>query len=140
MEGYNVTEAEAKARGISYPTTALKHANPGNIRAWADAHGRPYPQAHGYVDFVAWAAQQFPGLPREEMSARATAEGWRVLRVLISCYLDGKYTEGKPPTVRQMYAKYAPAADANDPNSYAGHVAAALGIHPDTKISDLITA
>jgi len=35
-----------------------------------------------------------------------------VLRKLVSQYADGKYTGGKVPTLREMFAVYAPAATA----------------------------
>ena len=65
-EGFFVTEAQAKARKIRYPTRAEINANPGNLRAWRDAKGQPYPTSGGYVDFVGWASHQFPGVSREE--------------------------------------------------------------------------
>jgi hypothetical protein len=85
-EGFFVTEAQAKARKIPYPMRA------GNIRAWRDAKGRPYPISGGYVDFAAWAAERYPGVSREEMSRRALEEGRRTLRVLVGQYLDGGQT------------------------------------------------
>jgi hypothetical protein len=139
-EGFFVTEAQAKARKIPYPTRAQRNANPGNIRAWRDAKRRPYPTSGGYVDFVAWAAERFPGASREEMSRRALEEGWRILRVLIGQYLDGKYTQGKPPTVEEMFRVYAPATDGNHPANYARFVARKIGAHPDQRLLDLVTA
>ncbi|MFN3327019.1 MAG: hypothetical protein ACK5AZ_26295 [Bryobacteraceae bacterium] len=85
MEGFYVNAAK--------PTLAQRNANPGNIRQCRDARGRPYPTHRGYVDFVAWASERFPGASREEMSRRAIEEGWRILRVLVGQYLDGKYTQ-----------------------------------------------
>jgi hypothetical protein len=86
MEGFYATAAK--------PTLAQRNANPGNIRQWRDARGRAYPTSRGYVDFVAWASERFPGVSREEMSQRAIEEGWRILRVLVGQYLDGRYTGG----------------------------------------------
>jgi len=117
-----------------------RNANPGNIRQWRDARGRPYPTHRGYVDFVAWASERFPGLSREEMSRRALEEGWRILRVLVGQYLDGKYTQGKPPTAEEMFRVYAPSADGNDPAGYARFVAGRLGARPDQRLIDLVTA
>ena len=131
MEGFYATTAK--------PTLAQRNANPGNIRAWRDARGRPYPTHRGYVDFVAWASEHFPGASREEMSQRAINEGWRILRVLVGQYLDGKYTQGRPPTVEEMFRVYAPAADGNDPEGYARYVAAKLGVRPDQGLLDLVT-
>jgi len=137
-EGFYVTEEQAKARGIPWPTLAQRNANPGNIRRWADARGKPYPTSKGYVDFVAWASERFPGASREELSRRALEEGWRVLRALIGQYLDGRYTNGQPPTFDEMFRVYAPSADNNDPAGYARFVAAKLGARPDQRITDLI--
>jgi hypothetical protein len=139
-EGFFVTETQTKARKIPYPTRAQRNANPGNIRAWRDAKRRPYPTSGGYVDFVAWAAERFPGASREETSRRALEEGWRILRVLVGHYLDGRYTGGQPPTIEEMFRVYAPAADGNDAAGYARFVAAKLGVRPDQRLLDLVTA
>ena len=139
-EGFFVTEAQAKARKIRFPTRAQINANPGNLRAWRDAKGRPYPTSGGYVDFVAWASERFPGASREEMSRRALEEGWRILHVLAGQYIDGRYTGGKPPTVEEMFRTYAPASDGNDPVGYARFVAGKLGAQPDQRLVDLVTA
>ncbi len=127
-EGYFVTEAQAKARGLKYPTRAQRNANPGNVREWRDSQNRPYPRSGGYVDFVAWASDRFPGVSAERLSQRALAEGWRVLRKLVSHYVEGKYTGGKVPTLSEMFAVYAPASDRNDPEAYARFVAKELGV------------
>jgi hypothetical protein len=139
-EGFFVTGAQARARGIPHPTRAQRNANPGNIRAWRDAKRRPYPVSGGYVDFVAWASARFPGVPRDETGSRALAEGWRVLGALVGQYLDGRYTGGRPPTAEEMFRVYAPAADNNDPAAYARFVAAKLGARPDQRLLDLVTA
>lgn len=139
-EGFFVTEAQAKARKIRFPTRAQINANPGNLRAWRDAKGRPYPTSGGYVDFVAWASEHFPGASREEMSRRALEEGWRILRVLAGQYIDGRYTGGKPPTVEEMFRTYAPASDGNDPTAYSRFVAGRLGVQPDRRLIDMVTA
>lgn len=139
-EGYFVTEAQAKARGLRFPTRAQRNANPGNIRAWRDAKRRPYPTDGGYVDFVAWASNRFPGVSGEELSRRAIEEGWRILRVLIRQYLAGRYTGGQPPTIEGMFRVYAPAADGNDPAGYARFVAAKLGARPDQRLIDMVSA
>lgn len=117
------------------PTLAQHNSNPGNIRTWRDAKG-PYPTYNGYVDFIAWASDRFPGIQRDEIGAKGLAEGWRVLKVLIGQYVDGKY--GKDPTLYSMFAVYAPVADANHPRRYAEFVAGRLGIAPDAKLSDVI--
>jgi hypothetical protein len=139
-EGFFVTEVQAKARKTPYPTRAQRNANPGNIRAWRDAKRQPYPISGGYVDFVAWASERFPGVSREEMSQRAIEEGWRILRVLVGQYLDGRYTGGQPPTIEGMFRVYAPTADGNDPAGYARFVARKIGARPDQRLLDLVTA
>lgn len=138
-EGFYVSEQEARARGIRYPTLAQRNANPGNIRRWRDASGRPYPTAKGYVDFVAWASERFPGASREEMSRRALEEGWRVLRVLIGQYIDGRYTGGQPPTIAEFVHVYAPASDNNDPMAYGRFLAGKLGVGLGQRLKDLIS-
>ena len=132
MEGFYATAAN--------PTLAQRNANPGNIRQWRDARGRPYPTHRGYVDFVAWASERFPGASRKELSRQAIEEGWRILRVLVGHYLDGRYTGGQPPTIEEMFRVYAPAADGNDPAGYARFVAAKLGVRPDQRLTNLVTA
>jgi hypothetical protein len=132
MEGFYVTAAT--------PTVAQRNANPGNIRQWRDGRGKVYPTSGGYVDFVAWASTRFPGASREEVSQRAIDEGWRILRVLVGQYLDGHYTEGRPPTVAEMLRVYAPSADGNHPAAYARFVAGKLGARPDQRLLDLVTA
>ncbi len=139
-EGFFVTEAQAKTRKIPYPTRAQRTANPGNIRAWRDAKRRQYPISGGYVDFVTWATERFPGVSQEEMSRRAIEEGWRILGVLVGQYLDGRYTGGQAPTIEEMFRVYAPAADGNDPAGYARFVAAKFGVRPDQRLLDLVTA
>jgi hypothetical protein len=140
QEGFFVTEAQAKRRGIRYPTRAQINANPGNVRVWKAASGKLYPISGGYVDFVAWAAAKFPGASHEEISRRALDEGWRILRVLIRHYFDGRYTGGKTPTLAQMFRIYAPSADGNQPAAYARFVASRLGVAEDKPLNELITA
>ena len=132
MEGFYLTAAQ--------PTLAQRNANPGNIRLWRDGRDRAYPTHLGYVDFVAWASARFPGSSREEMSRAAIDEGWRILRVLIGQYLDGRYTQGKPPTAEEMFRVYAPSADGNHPANYARFVADRIGTRPNQRLLDLVNA
>lgn len=124
------------ARG-SRRTLAQRNANPGCVRRWRDAAGRPYPTRSGYVDFVAWAARRWPDLPAQERRNRAEQEGWRVLRRLVGLYIDGAYTRGKPPTLREMMRVYAPASDGNDPDRYTSFVAGRAGINPDVPLHQI---
>jgi hypothetical protein len=140
----NIARAIAEMEGFyaaaAKPNLAQRNANPGNIRQWRDGRGRPYPTHRGYVDFVAWASERFPGLSREELSRRALDEGWRTLRVLVGQYLDGKYTQGRPPSLEEMFRVYAPSADGNHPANYARFVARKIGVRPDQRLLDLVTA
>lgn len=112
---------------------AQRNANPGNIRQWRDRTGTPYPQHKGYIDFVQWAGDHFPTATHEDLSREALDEGWRILRLLVSQYIDGHYTGGKSPTLTQMFAVYAPSADGNRPKAYAEFVAQRVGI-PEDKV------
>jgi len=137
-EGFYVSKAEAEKRGIAYPTRAQRNANPGNIRRWKDAQGNPYPTFAGYVDFVSWASEKFRGASVEEISRRALEEGWRILKALVWQYINGKYTQGKAPTLQEMFRVYAPSSDRNDPDAYARFVAEKLGCDPRQRPMDLL--
>lgn len=138
-EGFRVTQDQAADRRIPWPTIAQRNANPGNIRAWR-RNRRPYPTRGGFVDFVAWAATAFPAFGKAQQREAALKEGWRVLKVLISQYIDGRFTGGKPPSAKEMFAIYAPADDRNDPVAYAEFVAFRLAIRPEQPLIDLISA
>jgi hypothetical protein len=127
-EGFSLTEEQCRSRGIRFPTRAQINCNPGNIRRWSRG-GKALPTRAGYVDFAA----MFPG-DRE----RALKEGWDVLRTLVRQYVDGQYHEGHSPTLREMFAVYAPATDNNDPLVYAETVARKCGVSPDVALADLI--
>lgn len=137
-EGYFVTADVARQRGIPWPTRAQRNANPGNIRRWRDPGGKEYPRSGGYVDFVAWARHRAPGAHEADIRAMAEAEGWRALRKLIADYIDGKYTCGRPPTLRELIARYAPASDGNVPERYVAFVARRAGIDADKPLKSLI--
>lgn len=137
-EGYYVTEKEARDRGIKYPTRAQRQYNPGNIRKWKDRAGMSYPRTGGYVDFMAWAVEQWPNMAFTAQRQNAEEEGWRVLGALVGQYLLGQYTGNGIPTLRQMFAVYAPAADGNDPDSYARVVGLKVGIGVDVPLSTLL--
>ncbi len=138
-EGFYLTGAQASRRRIRYPSRAQRNANPGNVRTWRDARGKRYPTDGGYVDFVAWASARYPGLAGEPLNQKAIEEGWRVLQVLVGQYIDGRYTEGKPPSLTEMFGVYAPGADGNDPEGYAKSVADQLEVQPGSRPIDLIS-
>ena len=128
-----ISDAIANMEGFylkDRPSMAQRNLNPGNIRQWANK-GKPYPTFQGYVDFGAWAL--LGGLSRSE----GLAEGWRVLKALVGQYAAGKYTEGKVPTLYEMFQKYAPSADANHPKGYAEFVAKKIGIPPDRPLNQI---
>lgn len=132
-EGFFVTEEEARRRKIRWPTRAQRNANPGNIRRWRK-DGIEYPRTDGYVDFVAWARRQRPRAGERELREKAEREGWRILRVLI-----GQYLSSSPRlTLIEMFSRYAPSADGNDPKRYAEYVARRLGVPADASLLNLI--
>jgi len=127
-EGFYVTLEQARSRGIAFPTLAQRNCNPGNIIQWKNK-GAPYPKADGKVDFRAWAKGNV---------GAGLVEGWRVLAVLVGKYIDGHYHQSRSPNLAEMFERYAPAADANDPRRYAINVAGRTGIPLDTPLRDLI--
>ena len=139
-EGFYLSETQARKRRMRYPSRAQRNANPGNVRSWRDARGKRYPIDGGYVDFIAWASVRYPGLTGEALNQKALEEGWRVLRVLVGQYIDGRYTEGSPPSLIEMFRVYAPGTDGNDPEGYARFVAAKLGVDAHQRLTALITA
>jgi hypothetical protein len=139
-EGFDLSEAQARKRRVRYPSRAQRNANPGNVRTWRDARGKRYPTDGGYVDFVAWASARYPGLASDAVRQKAGVEGWRILRVLAGQYIDGRYTEGKPPSLIEMFRVYAPGTDGNDPEGYARFVAAKLGVDAHQPLIALIAA
>lgn len=124
MEGFLITEEEAFKAGIKWPTIAQRNCNPGNVRKWAG-----YPRTDGYVDFLKWANYD---------RQKAIQEGWRVLKVLVGQYIDGKYTRGKSPSLYEMFAVYAPSQDGNNPKRYAEFVSKFTGIDPDIPLKEVI--
>ena len=129
QEGFYLSEAYAQERGLTFPTRAQRNANPGNIRVWKTGNGHEYPRSGGYVDFTAWAAER-PG-------AVAALEGWRVLRLLVWRYIEGRYTHMQSPTLVEMFRVYSPSADGNEPEAYASAVGARLGIPTDVPLSKI---
>jgi hypothetical protein len=114
MPKYNITKPIAFAIGVmegfTKPgTLAAVNHNPGNIRAWLGAGKDKLNK--GYVVFIDDEA------------------GWAALFKLVDDYIMGRYHGGKSPTLPQMFAKYAPVADKNDPDHYAKFVAKTTGLN-----------
>ncbi|MHA2642887.1 MAG: hypothetical protein V2G41_09595 [bacterium JZ-2024 1] len=124
FEGFFVSKSEARRKGIRYPTRAQRNANPGNVRAWHSADGKPYPVSGGYVDFYAWARAK--NLEDKD----AIREGWRVLKKLIENYINRGYS------LREFFERYAPAVDNNDPQKYAEYVAIKSKLNIDKPVID----
>ncbi len=74
------------------------------------------------------------------MSEKVLAEGWRVLKKLNGFYINGRFTEGKSPSLREMFAIYAPSSDKNDPAGYAQFVADELAVTSGRPLAELIDA
>jgi len=111
MEGFFVTEEEAKKRGIRYPTAAQRHNNPGNIM-----------DLGFYRQTKRFRLETYPTVE----AGFAAAEAWWGRRI----------REGK--TLREAIHIYAPQGHgANDPEAYAAFVAGAVGIPPDVPLSQL---
>lgn len=161
-EGFHATEASR-----DFPTISQQLINPGCVRRWSAAH----PQTMGYIDFWKWATGTddllMPRRPLRSMAqakrreildeilkrmnerdpqlvAKATAEGWRVLKALINQYVDGRYTQGRSPSLSKMMSVYAPSSDNNNPFAYAHMIGARIGLSHDeilkVPLADLITA
>lgn len=128
-EGFYIMEEQARKTKICFPTRAQRNLNPGNIRRWSRG-GKQYPCSGGYVDFGALFAGD---------QQTALAEGWRVLKVLIGKYIDGRYHGGNKPTLRELLAVYSPSTDGNDPERYARHVAERADVPIDIPLVTLIT-
>jgi hypothetical protein len=128
VEGFDVTEEQAKDRKIVFPTRPQRLCNPGDIRHWMH-DGKHYPENSGYVDFLLWANGD---------QEAAISEGWRVLKVLVGQYVDGHYTKAQQPTLVEAVAAYAPAADGNNPGSYTRTVGAKIGLPINTPLITLI--
>ena len=152
-EGYH-----AKPGHPDFPTVPQQLCNPGNVRRWSAKH----PTAYGYIDFYQWELNRTgatePLMPRRptrsaskavrrqtldkilsEMAKRpaervrsACAEGRRVLEALIGQYIDGKYTNGKSPSLLGMFQVYAPSSDGNEPYTYAQFVGERCGLDRKT--------
>jgi len=99
---------------------AQRNHNPGNIRPWPDCK---LPVSGGMIAF-----------PDDESGFKQLkAQIYRNIERGLTLY---EFFGGKPG----VYAGYAPAADQNDPKSYAEFVARLVGIPADILISEAIAS
>lgn len=136
-EGFFLTSIECEQRKVKWPTASKVLRNPGMIRQWSgriEGQLVKYPQrkigASGY--FV-----DFGGELEDGTLLEGEEEGWRVLKVIIQQYIDGKYTGGKKPTIKQMMDVYAPSGDKNNPSAYAEYIAKRVNIPLDETLHDV---
>jgi hypothetical protein len=129
QEGFLLTPLDAKNCNLSWPCIAQIYCNIGNIREWSK-DGKKYPTSNGYVDFFRWASGNVQ---------LALRESYRVLKLQVGFYIDGKLHNGVSPTLTQMFEVYAPSADNNLPLEYAKNVAKLAKIPMDKPLLSLIT-
>ena len=131
QEGLLLTPVEAAKMNLAWPCIAQIYCNVGNIRDWKDKNNKAYPKSQGYVNFLSWA----------NGDARiALTEAYRVLKVQVGYYIDGKLHNGTSPTLLEMFEKFAPSADDNLPIEYAKNVAKFVGSPVNVQLKSLITA
>ncbi len=130
IEGFYLDEAQARALHCSFPTIPQRCNNPGNLMFVGQAKAKPEPivgrdkKTRTYCKFDTIEA------------------GWAALYRQI--FLDASRTwkdengAAHPMDIAHFIDKYAPAADANDPKSYAHTVARKMGVSVDAKLSDVI--
>lgn len=107
--------ARVESGNFNAASVAMRNNNPGNLRSWGN-----YPVVDGYARFPDYAT------------------GMNALRSQVQRNIDRGLTlqeffGGKPG----VYAGYAPAADANNPQSYARTVAGWLGISTDAPLNQI---
>lgn len=68
QEGFYITEEQAKARKIKWPTVAQINNNPGNLAIWGS-----HPIRHGFVHFLPDVVKPGQELPKDHA-------GWKALR------------------------------------------------------------
>jgi len=94
-------------------SVAARNNNPGNLRNWGST-----PVVDGFASFPTEAA------------------GWDALRRQVELNISrglslNEFFGGKPG----VYPGYAPAADANSPDTYAAFVGGQVGVSPDVPLS-----
>jgi hypothetical protein len=109
-EGFYVTEKDAKTRGIEFPTIPQRLHNPGDLI---------YDHQPGAVPFPIVGKD---GKTRVFAKFEMPEQGWDAL------YHQIRLDASRGETLLQFINKYAPAADANDPRSYAAYVARQLHV------------
>jgi len=110
-----IADAITKVESGGNPNSiAMRNNNPGNLRSWGN-----YPVVNGYV--------QFPDMA----TGRAALEA-QVQKNISRGLTLYEFFGGKPG----VYGGYAPAADANRPQTYAQTVAGWLGISPDVPLTE----
>lgn len=123
--------AAAKVReGWAIGTTSYRNLNPGNLRY------TPYTKSLGAIGHD---PQNFCIFPTYAAGENALLQFFRDARAneLIP-YREYAQKHGrKMPTLQDFYQVYAPAADSNDPNSYAVFVAKQIGCTIDTPINQI---
>jgi len=118
FEGFYLTEEEARRQNRHWPTIPQRLNNPGDL-VFRD---QPF-STDGPVT-------GFDGVVRHYAKFDTVEHGWEAL------YRQIELDAGRGLTLWQFVNKYAPAADANNPNEYFAFVAHKL----DAKPTDLLSA
>ena len=116
MEGYNVTEAQAKARGIHFPTLPQLLNNPGDLIFVGQHQAVPY------------AVKGADGRTRVYCKFPDIETGFA------DCDFQVSLFAGRNLTVQQTINKWAPTDDGNNPNSYTAGLCKIL----NCKSTDLV--
>ncbi len=112
MEGYNLTQAQAKAQGSTWPTIAQVNNNPGNLRPATGQTGVVGTNA-GYAVF------------------KDVATGWANLEQQI------RWDAERGDTVQTFIEDYAPSGE-NATSRYLSFLTQGLGVPASTPLSDLV--
>lgn len=121
QEGFFVTQVQAEARGIPWPTVPQRLHNPGDLLYEGQAGAQPHPvtghdgKIRDYCEF----ADDDAGFCALENQIRLDAE--------------------RGLTFWQFIQKYAPSADSNDPSSYFAGIARTLAVGPGDPLANILT-
>lgn len=121
FEGYYVTQDQAKARGIPWPTLPQRLKNPMDL-VFAGQAGAVPEKVVGK-----------DGKTRIYAKFSTSTQGWNAGYRQMA--LDAK----RGMTYWQFIQSWAPAADDNDPNSYFAFVAAQIGAKPTDKLAGILS-